>query len=203
MEIALFVGLIWDAAVVFVDKAEVEIQRFSDLGHQLCLTVDDKVLKIKYRRLIEGAVVEGEVVSDLLFDLRTDGDTVVVFGQDRFVSVVRPVENKGGTDRIVANVGLRIDPVFHTDQSTIFQVIALELVGEHFVSQERGVFPVLPEIQLHATVDLKVRFLPCPAQVLVVDERTVKQFVMDIERDQTVVTLEGEIVVDVAGVDVA
>ena len=203
MNVVLFVVFRRDSAVIFINKAKIEVKHPRDLGLEIGFAVDDVVVEIKHRRLVKRAMHQLEVVGKLLLDLGPDGDAVVVGRQHGFVGEVGPIVNKGGADGIVAKAGLSINPVFETDQSTQLEVVSLVFVGKDLASQKRRELPVLLVIQLHATVDLKVRLFPFAAGFVLVDDRAVKQLVVEIEGDQAVVPVEGKVVVDVAVVDVA
>ena len=104
-------------AVVIVSERQIQEQHSGDLGLQLGHTVDDIVAKIKHRGLDKGAMIQLQVVGDLLFDLGTDRDTVIVVREHSRICEVVPVVNKGGADGIVANGRNGEDPVFKANQS--------------------------------------------------------------------------------------
>jgi hypothetical protein len=62
VNIVLFVVFRRDTAAVFVNEAQVEVKHFGDLSLQLGLTIDEVVLEIKHRRLIEGKMYQIEIV---------------------------------------------------------------------------------------------------------------------------------------------
>ena len=54
VNVVLFVVFRRNTAAVFVNEAQIEVKHFGDLGLKLGLTIDEVIVEIEHRRLIEG-----------------------------------------------------------------------------------------------------------------------------------------------------
>lgn len=119
------------------------------------------------------------------------------------IGIVSPIVNEGAADGIVADGWYCVDSEFHSNESAHFKVVTFEFVGEHLAGQKRRVFVVLIQVGFHTAVDLEICFLPLLPCTVLMDERAVEQFVVEVERNNAVVAIDGGVVADVAVVDIA
>ena len=166
------------------------------------IAVDDVIVEIKHRRLIEEGVQQREVLGQFLLDFGADRYAVVVVEQMSLIGEVGPIVNEGCTDGIVAEPRNGINAVLHSNEAAQSEVVALVFVGEHLAGQERRVFVVLKQVHLHAAVDLKVGLFPMLVATALVDKRAIEQFVVGVESNQAIVAFDGAIVADVAVIDI-
>lgn len=193
-----------NVAVVFVGEREIEEDLAGDLGLQHRVAADDVIAPIEYRWLVKRHMAQRKVVGELLDDLGTDGNAVVVVGQMGLVGEVIPIVNESATNGIVAKRRYGVDAELHADEPAQLQVITLESVGEHLTGQKRRVFVVLVQVGLHAAVDLEIGRLPIGmSKGSLVDQRAVKQLVVEVKGNEAVVAVDSSVVADVDVVDIA
>lgn len=201
-DIVFLVILRRHTAAIVVRKRDVKMQLPGDLSLQLGYTIYDIVVEIEHRRLDEGVMHQKQVIGQPLFDLGPKRQTVIVVGKRRGVGEIDPIVNESQTDGIVIHRRLDKKLVLEPDQSTQLHVITLVFVREHLASQKRRILSVLIQVHLDAAIDLEIRLLPMIDRIVPVDERTVKDSIMEVERDHTVVAGDGTVLAEVAVVDI-
>ena len=71
-EVLFLVIFAWNAAAIIIGERDVEEELSSDLGLKPDVAVDDEIVEIKHRRLIEKCIQQREVLGKFLLDFGAD-----------------------------------------------------------------------------------------------------------------------------------
>jgi len=190
-------------AVVFVVEVEVERHVGGQLGAEAGDAADNVVAReVGDGGLVEGGVLDGDVVADALTCLETEGETVDL-GFEAFglgnkavgvvFEVVDVVVDIGRADGVVALL-VPEEAVFDAGEEAEFVLVALELVV--VVGQRHKGRPavILPEVELHVGGEALVE------HHLVL--HAVDDGVVGVESQRAVIAFDAAVVVKDGGIDV-